>query len=86
MTRSKRLEHSLWRLRVYSEDFTSAPEKWIPGIIEKVTGPVSYQIRLENGQIMRRHVDSVRARFLAQANPVPLQDIPVQDSSVPDSL
>ena len=25
---------------VYSEDFSSAPEKWIPGIIEKVTGPV----------------------------------------------
>ena len=35
---------------------------------------------------MRRHVDSVRARFPAQANPVPLQDIPVQDTSVPDSL
>ena len=60
---------------VYSEDFSSAPEKWIPGIIEKVTGPVSYQIRLENGQIMRRHVDSVRARFPVQANHVPIQDI-----------
>ena len=69
---------------VYSEDFSSAPEKWIPGIIEKVTDPVSHHICLENGQIMR-HVDSVRARFLAQANPVPVQVIPVQDISVPDS-
>ena len=54
---------------VYSEDFSSALQKWIPGIIEKVTGAVSDQIRPENGQIMRRHVDSVRTRFLAQANP-----------------
>ena len=71
---------------VYSEDFSSAPEKWIPGISEKVTGRVSYQILLENSQILRHHVDSVRVRFPAQANPVPLQDIPVQDTSVPDSL
>ena len=47
---------------VYSEDFSSAPEKWIPGIIEKVTDPVSHHICLENGQIMR-HVDSVSTLY-----------------------
>ena len=29
---------------VFAEDFSTALEKWIPGTIEKVTGPVSYQI------------------------------------------
>ena len=71
---------------VYYEDFSSVPEKWIPGIIEKVTGPASYQTRLGNGQIMQRHVDSVRAHFPAQANPVPIPEIPVQDSSVQDNF
>ncbi len=35
---------------VYAEYFTLAPEKLVLGNIEKVTSPVSYQIRLENGQ------------------------------------
>ena len=29
---------------VFAEDFLTALEKWIPGTIEKVTGPISYQI------------------------------------------
>ena len=44
---------------VFAEDFSTALEKWIPGTIEKVTSPVSYQIRLENGKTVRRHVDNI---------------------------
>ena len=32
--------------------------KWIPGIISKKTGPVSYEIAIEGGTI-RRHVDQI---------------------------
>ena len=30
-------------------------EKWIPGIISEITGPVSYQVTLANGKILKRH-------------------------------
>ena len=35
---------------------------WIPGIIDKCCGPVSYLVKLTNGQCVRRHVDHVKAR------------------------
>ena len=42
---------------VFAEDFTASSEKWLPGVVQKVTGPLSYQIELSNGQIVRRHID-----------------------------
>lgn len=47
---------------VYVENFTTSPPKWIPGKVVKVTGPLSYQVELESGTVVRRHVDSVRSR------------------------
>ena len=47
---------------VYAEDFSASNEKWIPGVIQKVTGPLSYHIQLSDGRVIRRHVDSVRSR------------------------
>ena len=47
---------------VYAEDFSASNEKWIPGVIQKVTGPLSYHIQLSDGHVIRRHVDSVRSR------------------------
>lgn len=47
---------------VYAEDFSATTEKWIPGVIQKVTGPLSYHIQLGDGRVIRRHVDSVRSR------------------------
>ncbi len=46
--------------RVYVKDFTVSPPKWIAGKIVKVTGPLSYQVELISGNIVRRHVDAVR--------------------------
>ena len=31
---------------VYVQDFTASKQKWIPGIIQKTTGPVSYTVML----------------------------------------
>ena len=50
---------------VFAEDFTASSEKWLPGVVQKVTGPLSYQIELSNGQIVRRYVDSIRARVVS---------------------
>ena len=33
---------------------------WVPGIVEEVQGPLTYLVRLDTGQIWKRHVDHVR--------------------------
>ena len=48
--------------QVYVQDFTTRKPKWIPGTVVKVTGPLSYMIKLQDGTIVRRHVDHVRKR------------------------
>ena len=53
---------------VYVRDFSRRPEKWIPGTIVDVTGPVSFQIELENGTVCRRHQDHIRKRTV-KVNP-----------------
>ena len=38
--------------------------RWLPGVIEQRTGPVSCKVRLEDGRIRRCHQDQVRNRFV----------------------
>ena len=47
---------------VYVRDFSTPSSTWIPGEVTKVTGPLSYHVQLESGQVVRRHVDAVRKR------------------------
>ena len=47
---------------VYVQDFTISKQKWIPGNIQKATGPVSYLVMLSDGSTVRRHVDNIKAR------------------------
>ena len=61
---------------VYTKDFSSTPLIWIPGTVVKVTGPLSYHIELDDGRVVRRHVDAVRARC-DSADPSPLNDSPL---------
>ena len=35
-------------------------KKWLPGVIEKRTGPLSYQVRLQAGDCWNRHIDHLR--------------------------
>ena len=37
-------------------------DKWLPGVIEQKTGPVSYRVKLTNGKTRRCHQDQVRKR------------------------
>ncbi len=48
---------------VYTKNFRSGPI-WIPGTVQKRTGPLSYTIALGNGQVVRRHIDQVRTRHV----------------------
>ena len=37
-------------------------DKWLPGIISKAQGPRTYNIKLSDNRIIRRHVDHIRPR------------------------
>ncbi|XP_061883310.1 uncharacterized protein K02A2.6-like isoform X1 [Entelurus aequoreus] len=48
---------------VYVRNFSSNNnQQWLPGIILKRSGPVSYVVKLTDGRIFRRHQDHVRLR------------------------
>ncbi len=48
---------------VYTKNFSSGPT-WIPGKVQKRTGPLSYTIKIGNGQVVRRHIDQVRTKHV----------------------
>lgn len=47
--------------KVYSKNFGQGP-KWTPGRIAEPSGPVSFLVKLGNGQVIRRHQDHLRIR------------------------
>ena len=48
---------------VYVRKFNnSGQDSWIEAVVDKITGPVSVQVKLCDGRIWRRHVDHVRGR------------------------
>ena len=79
---------------VYMRNFRRG-DKWIAANIHRKTGPVSYQVRLEEGQITRRHVDHLRQRCRSQHNqpagnsevlvdgPSPRDHLPTEDQVNP---
>ena len=36
------------------------PSQWLPGVVVKQRGPVSYLVKLNTGQVWRKHVDQIR--------------------------
>ena len=36
--------------------------KWLPGTIEKISGPVSVVVKLSDGRTLRKHIDDLRPR------------------------
>ena len=46
---------------VFVRNFGKTPT-WIPGVVMEQTGPLSYIIKLGNNQLIRRHIDHIRAR------------------------
>ena len=51
---------------------------WMPGVISEVRFPVSYVVTLEDGRVMRRHVDLLRSCWTH-----PLEEF-VPDTASPD--
>ena len=57
--------------------------KWLLGVIVKVTGPLSYVVRLSDEKIVRKHVDHIIQRNSSSITPVDADDLAVSDSGVP---
>ena len=51
---------------VFVKNFGNGPN-WIPGEIKEVRGPVSYGITVNDGRLLRRHIDHIRIRTVADS-------------------
>ena len=47
-----------------AKNFSSGP-KWLPGVIVEVLVPLSYQVKLDDSRIIKRHVDHLLNRSSA---------------------
>ena len=66
--RQKRGHDGRTRSRMFGEgdpvllrNFTNGPV-WLRGVIHRVRGPLTFDVRLSNGRIMRRHIEHLRQR------------------------
>ena len=51
-------------------------DRWLPGVIEQKTGPVSFRVKLTDGRMRRCHQDQVRKRSV---------DLPRESNTESDS-
>ena len=70
---------------VYTRDFSTPRVTWTPGSVVKVTGPLSYHIKLADGRTVRRHVDAIRKRHLVLVNSHPSTNDLVDDIYLPSA-
>ena len=48
---------------MYAQNFRTG-QKWTPAVVKEVTGPVSFLVKLQDGRLIRSHVDHLRHRAL----------------------
>ena len=53
---------------VFAKNF-GAGDRWLPGKIVKVAGPVSFHVQLEDGRQRKCHQDQLRARVVGNGSP-----------------
>ena len=60
------LKDSKFHLRTnsYGRDFRLNPDKWIPGTVLPQLGPVTYDVKVEKGKVLKRHIDHMRERMV----------------------
>ena len=50
---------------VLARDY-SGPDKWISGIVLQRLGPITYNVEISNGRIVKRHIDQLKPRVEAK--------------------
>ncbi len=57
-------------------------DRWLPGVIQRKTGPVSYRVKLADGSERHYHQDQVRTRTVAVELPIVDTDQEIDTSGV----
>ena len=76
-TKSLATESQSWLDSMFSmcvQNFVRNPQgtpAWWEGVIETITGPLSYRIKLNNGTVIKWHVDHICIQHLPQQLDVP---------------
>ena len=65
---------------VYAQSFGTG-QKWIPAIVQDVTGPFSFLVKLQDGRLIRRHQDHLRRRVADSET-----ETPVESDEIPEIL
>ncbi len=55
-------------------------QKWIPGIVVKINGPLYYLMKLSDGRLARTHIDNIRQRYTSSS----MRNNPNYDLYYPD--
>ncbi|XP_031552508.1 uncharacterized protein LOC116289694 [Actinia tenebrosa] len=74
--------------KVLARNYSGSP-KWLPGTIIKETGPVSGEVELEDGTVVRRHHDQLLPRQEQPKEPKVAEvtePTPAQVESTPDPV
>ena len=61
MIRKQKRKLEVWE-NVFVRNYQPGGEKWLPGVIQKETGPVSFRVKLSDGQHRPCHQDQVWKR------------------------
>ena len=54
---------------VFVRDFPTG-KKWLPGTVTQVRGPLSFLVTLDDGHVMRRHIDHIQQRSLSATSSI----------------
>ena len=68
---------------VFVHDFPNG-KKWLPGTVTKSKGPLSFLIELDDGRVIRCHIDHIRVRPPSTA--VPILPHPSHDDWLDDTI
>ena len=60
------------------------PSKWIPGIVLRKLGPVTYNVEVENGKVLKCHIDHLTQH--TEQLPVVTDATLKEDSTVQDNF
>ena len=70
--------------KVFVRDFRGPGVRWMAGEVTRITGPLSYHVKVATG-VLRRHVDNIRQRFSEDdtlaLEPTPDLAVPWPDNS-----
>ena len=68
----------------------NGPSKWIPGVVIRKLGPVTYDVETTQGRTVKRHIDQIRLRNntmeTTEVPPVTKEDSGVLDNHKYSSL